>query len=298
MPPRITGRLALVFITAIGLLAVSACQSQPEPEVISKGPAVSTPSTKGPDAGPLRNEIPPDELATVMANHFEGLGYMEQYKYPQAIKAFGEVHKRAPGWIPGAINLAIALLNDTGVKSEEAKKSGADPASSNFDEALGLLAGVLERDPNNAYAHFCRGIILEQTGNLREAYRHFKRVTEIDPNDAAGWYWLGGTMTDPQDPSRPAGPDQAPEQIALFAKALDRDPYLTPAIYKMAMATRFTKDRGRFNELLARWKKINPDRPEPTPGPGTSAAKVYGEMGKYASVLNPFSRRNPSPNPS
>ena len=26
------------------------------------------------------------------------------------------------------------------------------------------------------------------------------------------------------------------------------------------------------------------------PGPGNSAAKVYGEMGKYATVINPFPR--------
>jgi tetratricopeptide (TPR) repeat protein len=290
MPPRISGRLAFAFITALGFLAVSACQSQPEPEAPPKGAAIPSPATEVRVAEPLKDEIPPGGLAAVMAKHFEGLGYMEQYKYPQAIQAFGEVHIRAPGWIPGAINLAIALLNDSGVKAEAAKKSGSEPASSNFDDALKLLAEVLERDPNNPYAHFCRGIILEQKGSLREAHEHFKRVTEIDPTDAAGWYWLGGTMTDPQDPSRPAGPDQAPEQIALFAKALDRDPYLTPAIYKMAMATRFTKDRRRTTELLARWKKIDPDRLEPSPGPGTLAAKVYGEMGKYASVVNPFAR--------
>ena len=81
-------------------------------------------------------------------------------------RPFSEVRRRAPGWIPGAINLAIALLNDEGVKAEAAKKAGADPATSNFDEALDLLAGILDRDPNNPYAHYCRGIILEQQGRL------------------------------------------------------------------------------------------------------------------------------------
>ena len=64
-----------------------------------------------------------------MAAHFEGLGYMEQYEYREAVEAFREVHDRAPGWIPGSINLAIALLNDSGVKAEEAKKAGGDAAS-------------------------------------------------------------------------------------------------------------------------------------------------------------------------
>ncbi len=290
MPPRIFGRTALVFITAIGLVAVAACQSQPEPENSLKGPAVTNAVVPEAASEPLKDEIPSSELATVMTRHFEGLGYMEQYKYAQAIEAFREVRSRAPGLDPGAINLAIALLNDTGVKAEAAKKQGADPASSNFDESLKILSGVLARDPDNPYAHFCRGIILEQQGNLAEAYRHFQRVTEIDPSDAAGWYWLASTMTDPANPANPAGPDQAKEQMSLFAKALDRDPYLTPAIYKMAMASRFTKDRTHTKELLGRWKKMDPDRPEPSPGPGTLAGKVYGEMGKYASVVNPFPR--------
>ncbi len=192
----------------------------------------------------------------------------------------------------------FALLNDTGVKAEAAKKGGANQAPSNFDEALDLLSRVLDRDPDNPYAHFCRGIILEQQGNLSEAFHHFKRVTEIDPNDAGGWYWMGSTLPDTNNPTAPAGPGQAQEQMELFSKALERDPYLTPAIYKMFMASRFMKNPARSKELLARWKKIDPDRPEPSPGPGTLAGKVYGEMGKYASVVNPFPRSetaDPSP---
>ena len=69
-------------------------------------------------------------------------------------------------------------------------------------------------------------------------------MTEIDPNDAAAWYWSGSTLPDPDDPSQPAGPNQAKEQIALYAKALERNPYMTPAIYKMAMTSRFTDDEG------------------------------------------------------
>src|SRR5262249_42477157 len=157
-------------ITASELLVVSACQSQPEPDPQRAGPAAVKDSAPGasaritPAAAPLRNEIPPDALATVMARHFQGLGHMEQYDYAKATEAFRDIHARAPGWIPGSINLAIALLNDTGVKAEAAKKSGADPGSANFGEALALLADVIAREPDNPYAHFCRGIIFEQQG--------------------------------------------------------------------------------------------------------------------------------------
>ena len=62
-----------------------------------------------------------------MAAHYRASGHMERYEYREAIEAFREVRKRAPGWIPGAINLAIATLNDSGVKAEEAKKAGTPP---------------------------------------------------------------------------------------------------------------------------------------------------------------------------
>jgi hypothetical protein len=225
---------------------------------------------------------------------------MEQYEYASAVQAFREAHDLAPGWIPGSINLAIALLNDSGVKLEEAKKSGggAGPPPDNFDEALQLLGGVLERDPNNPHAHFSRGIIFEQQGKLAEAHRHFRRVTEIDPNEATGWYWMGSTVSDPDDPGRPPGPTQAKEQVALFTKALERNPYLTPAIYRLAFAHRMDGRPDKQRELLDRWKTIDPERPAPVPGPGDLAGKKYGEMGKYATIVDPFRRRDPEPGPS
>ena len=90
----------------------------PVPQLRPRRPTVKS------AAEPLKNEIPPAELDAVMAAHFRGLGQMEQYEYRKAAEAFREVRKRAPGWIPGSINLAIALLNDSGVKAEAAKKSG------------------------------------------------------------------------------------------------------------------------------------------------------------------------------
>ena len=142
-----------------------------------------------------------------MAAHFKGLGFMERYEYADAVEAFREVHRRAPGWIAGEINLAIALLNDSGVKAEQAKKAGGEASVDNFNEALELLAGVLAREPRNPYAHFCRGIILEQQGRIVEAYQHFKDVTEIDPRRR------GGLVLDGQHLARPraAGPARGPE---------------------------------------------------------------------------------------
>ena len=293
---RLCARYGIALFSAIGLVAHSACQTrEPEPVPTPTGKAAVQPGPE-PTTEPVRDEIPPTELAAVLAAHYKGLGSMEQYKYAEAVDAFREVRRRAPGWIPGPINLAIALLNDSGAKAEEAKKAGGQTTADNFDEALELLAGVLKRDAQNPYAHFCRGIILEQQGRFAEAHQHFTRVTEIDPNDAAGWYRSGNTLTDPDDPARPAGPKQAKEQVALYAKALERNPYLTPAIYAMFMSSRFTGDQQKSRKLFEQWQKMIPDRPDPSPGPGESA-KAYGEMGKYATVINPFPRPMPATEP-
>jgi tetratricopeptide (TPR) repeat protein len=228
-------RWGLVAVTAIGFLALSACgTSDPEPAAVPTTTGLGAkPAAELVPSGPLKNEIPSALLTEVMAAHYRGLGQMERYEYRAAGESFREVRKRAPGWIPGAVNLAIALLNDNGVKAEAAKKAGEEVSVSNFDESLELLAGVIEREPDNAHAHFCRGIILQQIGqhHLIEAHRHFKRVTEIDPTDAAGWYWMGSTVCDPDDVAKSDVRKLAPEQIPLFKKALELDPYNASAIY-------------------------------------------------------------------
>src|SRR5262249_43814109 len=175
MPVQIIRRLAVALVAATAMIAASACQSQPEPDhAASPATTIRDPEKPAPAPTPLKNEIPAESLSQVMRSHFEGLGYMEQYEYAKAVERFRKVHELAPGWIPGAINMAIALLNDTGVKVEAAKKArgGAGTPPDNFDEALKLLADVLDREPDNPYAHFCRGIILEQQGSLGEAHRH------------------------------------------------------------------------------------------------------------------------------
>ena len=154
-----------------------------------------------------------------MEAHFQGTGFMEQYEYGKAAKAFREVHKRAPGWVPGVDQPVHRTAQLTGEEVEASKKGGGGSALGNFDEALQLLGGVLEHDPDNLHAHFCTGIILEQQGDLAAAHKHFRRVTELDPHDAISWYWTASTLTDPENPLLSTSPKLAREQAALYSKA-------------------------------------------------------------------------------
>ncbi len=288
-------RRGRLVVLAVLLCAASACQGRDdEPTEVPKSPPPGQGLPRVAEVPgavePLKDEIPAAEVDAVSTAHFRGVGLLEQYEYRKATEAFREVQRRAPGWIPGSINLAIALLNDSGAQASSAESSGAGSDQNRFDEALDLLQAVLDRQPENRQAHFCRGIILEQQGDLAKAHAHFRRVTELDPNDAASWYWAASTVTDPDEPSRGAGAGQAREQIELLTRALACDPYLTPAIYKLSFAYRFAGEPDKQKELLDRWRQINPDRPSPVPGTGNSADKVYGEMGRYALAVNPFGR--------
>ena len=207
MSPRLKGRGFLWLLSCSIALAAPACQTQEEPAASAPrttappaagGPAAaSAPATDRATSERPRNEIPPGELEAVIAAHFKGAGLMEQYEYGKAAEAFREVSKRAPGWIPGSINLSIALLNMTGEQVESSKKSGGGASLGNFDEALQILTNVLECDPDNRHAHFCKGMILEQKGDLAEAHKHFLRVTELDPHDATAWYWAASDTVEP-----------------------------------------------------------------------------------------------------
>ena len=248
-----------------------------------------------PNAGPtvLRDEIPPDQLNAVLADHYAGLGAMERYEYPAAIDAFRRVHQKAPGWIVGSINLAIALLNEGGEVAEasgnpeQAKTEGV--SRNNMDEAVGLLDGVLAREPNNPTALYCKGIIREFQGQFREAHDLFGKVLAIDPTDAHAWLERGATLTNPTEPDLPAGTDQAAELIGFYSKALENNPYLVPAMFKLQAAYGWAGEADQRDRLMALWQRFNPKLN--AAANGDPAAQVYGEMGKHARILNPFPRR-------
>src|SRR5881227_4179928 len=83
---------------------------------------------------PRQPAVQPDSEAAAHANA-RGVGLMEQFDYSAAVKAFEEVVQRAPDWLPGRINLGIALLNT------------ATP--DNLQRARDVFRQVLEKEPEN-----------------------------------------------------------------------------------------------------------------------------------------------------
>ncbi|MFM7594341.1 MAG: FG-GAP-like repeat-containing protein, partial [Isosphaeraceae bacterium] len=96
---------------------------------------------------------------------------------------------------------------------------------------------------------------------------------------------VGSTLTSNEDPSQPAGPDQAQELIEIYERALECNPYLVPALYRLQMAYAMAGDRAQQKATIERWTKLNSKMN--AAAYGETAETFYGEMGKYARIINP-----------
>src|ERR1700736_6615046 len=103
----------------------------------------------------------PDMVAVLHANN-RGVGSMEQFDYDRAVHAFEEAGRLAPDWLPARINLGIALLNRRKEVEEQGRSTPVD-----LPRAIALFEDVLRTDPNNPYAHYCLGIILQYQGKIQ-----------------------------------------------------------------------------------------------------------------------------------
>jgi tetratricopeptide (TPR) repeat protein len=284
-------------------VSVAACggsktQTAPSPgaHAINAGPAL---------AGPTAGAIPAADFQTVMEAEMRGLGYMERYEYDQAISQFRKAHDLAPGWVPGSINLAIAILNQGGATKEEEKKKGqgraalapapGPPAAPPIDatqvlkNALALLDDVLVRDPDNLHAHHCRGLIIVSLGPefpdyMDAALAEFRFVAERDPTDGFAWYYAASMLAEKSKLRGRANPKEAEEQIALFTRALECNPYLVPAIYKLSRIYIESGRRADYDRVTKLFNRLNPQGQDNFRATGETI-RGYGEMGKYSRVL-------------
>ena len=198
---------------------------------------------------------PAADMVAAMSVNNRGVGLMEMFDYEEAVKAFDEVGKLAPDWLPGKINLGIALLNTR--KPE------------NMQRAVELYQNILKEEPQNPYAQFCLGVIFDEYKNNPEQARpFFEQVTRIDPSDAHAWYNLGkNTLDNPK------------LQQECFEKALKYDPYLRRALYGLQALLREV-DPKRQQALLETFEGLNKV--------ADSEKQRYGEMGRYATVIGRY----------
>ena len=122
-----------------------------------------------------------DPLAATEANA-RGVALMERFDYREAAAEFEEASRLAPDWLPAKLNSGMALYN-----------SAAEEKDPVLPRAIAIFERVLKLEPDNLYAHFNLGIIFKYQAKYKEAEAHFRRVTELDPEDDRAWlrHWTG-----------------------------------------------------------------------------------------------------------
>ncbi len=185
-----------------------------------------------------------DEELVELTNR--GLGYMEQFDeghgFENAVKVFEEIVDRWPHCLPGKFNLAIALLNNS-------------PKPENLERASQLLAEILEAVPDDARAHYTLGFVLQYRGRFSEARVHLEKVCkELMPGDAYSWMRLGDCLEDEEQREASAsGGGDGLTSTACYERALELDPYLASAYYKLNQAMRRAGQEDRAAELAAQF---------------------------------------------
>ncbi|MHB1561101.1 MAG: FG-GAP-like repeat-containing protein [Isosphaeraceae bacterium] len=253
------------------LFAVAGCTGSSTGVTAPAGepaPAMA-PLGSSPDDG-----IPPEHREVVLREFYRGIGRVERHEYQEAVAAFEKVRDLAPRWTPGSINLAIAAMY-----------------TRDSTWAMQILDGVLACDPDNLYARYCRGLIHKESGSYPRAYADFRFVVEKDPNDAEAWYMLGSSVE--IDPNRIAGREDGRRVLAErlgehsgdLRKALECDPYLYPAIYRLAVVARRRGDQEEARRLFGRFGWLH-EGPGGVPA-GDDFATEYGRQGRYAWAIEP-----------
>jgi tetratricopeptide (TPR) repeat protein len=204
---------------------------------------------------------PIDPIGSLHANT-RGIGFMEQLEYDKAVEAFAEAVRLNPPWLPARINQGIALLHTN--------------TRENHQTATAIFEDVLREEPTNPYAHFCLGLIFQDSQLDDAAAAHFDSVTHIDPNDATSWYLLGCLRAD-----RTLRRD-------CLERAIHLDPYLSAAAYALASDLQ-QDDPRRARAYLAEYGALshsNWDNP---------ISGSYGQRGRYATVIDPVADAQSAP---
>ena len=202
----------------------------------------------------------------VGARNDRAVGLMGQYDYGAAVAEFQAVVDAAPDWLDARVNLAIATLNRQDEGDERL--------------ALGILAKVLEVDPDEPRALYVSGILHYYMGEIEPARDYFERVVEIDPQDAHAAYFLGLVHLQSADNTAAA---------EWLVRSTQLDPHLLSGYYTGSQALRRSGRSAEADELLETYLRLKPN-------PAAHLAEIaYRRMGPKAEALAAAPVQTPLP---
>ena len=113
-------------------------------------------------------------------------------------------------------------------------------------------------------------MLAKNTGNAQAAIEAFRRVTEIDANDADTWYFLGTAYVQAK---------QFPLAIEAFEHALKLNPLHASAEFGLSRAYQQSSDSDHAREHLKKFQYITQNKI------GAPMSLAYGEQGQYSRAV-------------
>ena len=252
----------IILVVALTAFALAGCrQNESEPAATARSDSAEA------TAAPVQpaEKISPELIDRIIGPFNKGVALMDQYRPVEAVEAFEEVARVASDWIPGRLNLGIALLN-----------SQSDEGYARAEEEL---KWVINKVPDDPYAHYALGMLLRHLTRFDEAQTQFEAVLTIDPEDADAHYQLGILIMD-------RDPVAARQHLE---KTLQKIPHHESACYRLATLLRKTGEKAKARDMLLRFQALK------TSGAGVFSGMKYGEMGRYAAVLRAFGEQVSGP---
>jgi tetratricopeptide (TPR) repeat protein len=211
--------------------------------------AVSGPRARA--GAPVPAPIPAREAAWRENNL--GVALLEQFRFADAVLAFGRALEKDPSLLAARINLAIAHLY---VPDIPAAKQAAEEA---------LKAAPLAPQPNYILA-----LIARSEGRAEDAVPYVRKVLERDPKDLGANVTLGQVYLQTR---------QFEEAAAAFRIALASEPYNVSAAYNLGVALTRAGKREEGQEAMAAFQKLRDSAYK------SALGSNYLEQGKYAEAL-------------
>jgi Tfp pilus assembly protein PilF len=183
-----------------------------------------------------------------------GVALLEQFKYSEAAEMFRRALKVDPTLAIARINLGIALFNVPDLAGAQRELKAAGPSL-----------------PNAPQTYYMLGLAAKSENRPEDAIAAFKRVLEIDPNDAGANINFGQLQLQQR---------KYPEAIALFRTALAAEPYNVTATYNLAIALTRGGQREEGQKMMQSFQALR------EAGYGTTIGQNYLEQGRYAEALS------------
>ena len=143
-----------------------------------------------------------------------------------------------------ALSIIVAPLGAAAQSIDQLFRQGnAAQAAGDFAEAEQVFRRVIQLDPQNAVAYYNLGNALYNQGNLEEAIASYRQAIEIDPQYAYAYFNLGIALYDQGD---------LEGTIASYRRAIELNPQYAGAYTGLGNAL---ADQGNLEEAIASYRR-------------------------------------------